>query len=202
MVGFGVYHSYPIVSDYICRLVSCHFSNNYFYKSFSTPEECLRSLSCQVGVVIVDITMMDDVDVFLTKITSDKRRKVIVFYDYCSSLEKEYFKRNGVLGGVPSNCSLSDLFYVVREVSLGRVCFFTGGNALINNLLYLKLTSREKEILRSASKGLMNKDIALERGISIATVKAHMAKILTKLNVNNRTQAVSICRYANETVCK
>jgi DNA-binding NarL/FixJ family response regulator len=52
------------------------------------------------------------------------------------------------------------------------------------------LTEREAEVLGLLSKGLANKQIALELGISEHTVKFHISSIYTKLNASSRTQAV------------
>jgi two-component system, NarL family, response regulator YdfI len=55
-----------------------------------------------------------------------------------------------------------------------------------------ELTARESEILRLASMGLGNKDIAARLAISEHTVKFHMSSILGKLNAASRTEAVSV----------
>ena len=52
------------------------------------------------------------------------------------------------------------------------------------------LTSREQEILRWIHVGKSNIEIGAILGISPLTVKNHVQKILRKLNVRNRTQAV------------
>lgn len=52
------------------------------------------------------------------------------------------------------------------------------------------LTVREKEILRWIHLGKSNAEIGTILGISPLTVKNHVQKILRKLNVRNRTQAV------------
>jgi DNA-binding NarL/FixJ family response regulator len=51
------------------------------------------------------------------------------------------------------------------------------------------LTKREQEILISLSDGRMYKEIAVEYGISIDTVKKHCKNIYKKLAVRNRTEA-------------
>lgn len=51
------------------------------------------------------------------------------------------------------------------------------------------LTRSEKSILEYLVKGLRYKEIALELFISIDTVKCHVKKIYTKLNVHNRSEA-------------
>jgi NarL family two-component system response regulator LiaR len=52
------------------------------------------------------------------------------------------------------------------------------------------LTDRERDVLQELARGLSNKEIGTELGISEKTVKVHVSHILGKLNVFDRTQAV------------
>jgi DNA-binding NarL/FixJ family response regulator len=54
---------------------------------------------------------------------------------------------------------------------------------------FVPLSPREMEILRAVTRGLSNKEIALELKISHQTVKNHMTSVLDKLGVEDRTQA-------------
>jgi ATP/maltotriose-dependent transcriptional regulator MalT len=56
---------------------------------------------------------------------------------------------------------------------------------------HLNLSNREKEVLELVIQGLNNKEIAQELYISEHTVKNHLTKIFQKLNVPDRTQAIS-----------
>lgn len=51
------------------------------------------------------------------------------------------------------------------------------------------LTQRELEVLGLVSEGRRNKTIACELGVSEHTVKLHVHHIISKIGVNNRTQA-------------
>lgn len=53
------------------------------------------------------------------------------------------------------------------------------------------LTPREVELLKLVAEGLSNRAIAQKVSVSPNTVKYHVKNILTKLNVQNRTEAVS-----------
>ncbi len=52
------------------------------------------------------------------------------------------------------------------------------------------LTPTQRRVVGYLSEGLLNKQIAYEMDVSIATVKAHMTAIFRKLGVINRTQVV------------
>ena len=54
------------------------------------------------------------------------------------------------------------------------------------------LTPRETEILNYIAQGYLNKQIAIELGISEQTIKNHVTSILRKLNANARTEAVVV----------
>ena len=53
-----------------------------------------------------------------------------------------------------------------------------------------ELTHRELQVLQLAADGLANKEIADELVISAKTVKNHISNIFSKLQVNDRTQAI------------
>ncbi|HZT59105.1 MAG TPA: response regulator transcription factor [Pyrinomonadaceae bacterium] len=67
---------------------------------------------------------------------------------------------------------------VVAERLAGRV----GGS---------ELTGRELEVLKEIVRGRSNKEIAAALSISEATVKSHVNNILSKLGVDDRTQAAT-----------
>ena len=50
------------------------------------------------------------------------------------------------------------------------------------------ITKRELELLEKVQRGLQNKLIAYELGISESTVKVHMRNLMRKLKTTNRTQ--------------
>lgn len=55
-----------------------------------------------------------------------------------------------------------------------------------------ELTAREQEVLGLVAKGLTNKDIARVLGFTPRTAKAHVANLLEKLGVTDRTEATGV----------
>ena len=60
-----------------------------------------------------------------------------------------------------------------------------------NDAVRARLTPRELEVLAAMADGASNKAIARRLGISFHTAKFHVAAILTKLNADSRTEAVT-----------
>lgn len=68
------------------------------------------------------------------------------------------------------------------------------------DLPYLQCTPREMEVLMLIGEGKSNQDIADELFIGIKTVKTHVSNVLSKLDVDDRTQA-AIYAYKHG-ICK
>jgi two-component system, NarL family, nitrate/nitrite response regulator NarL len=60
----------------------------------------------------------------------------------------------------------------------------------IDNAPLSPLTPRQRQVLQALSRGLPNKLIARELGLSENTVKEHIAAVFAALRVRNRTEAV------------
>jgi DNA-binding NarL/FixJ family response regulator len=76
----------------------------------------------------------------------------------------------------------------IRDLALSRASARTANAGLRTRLA--RLTDREREVLRLITCGLSNTEIADRTGLGPETVKTHVARVLGKLGVRDRTQAV------------
>ncbi len=105
----------------------------------------------------------------------------------------------GVSGYMLKTASSVELVHAVRAVAEGEMAL---SPAIAKKLVQRAsgrvtadqasepLTERELEVLRLVAKGMGNRQIGLELGISDRTVQGHLANIYEKLHVSTRTEAV------------
>ena len=72
----------------------------------------------------------------------------------------------------------------------------TSGSADQARAELARLSPREREVAVALGQGQSNAEIAAALLMSMATVKAHLSRILTKLDLNNRTQVALLIRDA------
>ncbi|OZA94439.1 MAG: DNA-binding response regulator [Erythrobacter sp. 34-65-8] len=104
----------------------------------------------------------------------------------------------GASGYVLKDTAIGGLTTAIEQVMAGnsaipldlvnaamRAAPLPGRNADVTTLL----TARERDVVGLIADGLTNKEIARRLGISPATVKVHVERIISKLGVADRTQA-------------
>jgi len=107
--------------------------------------------------------------------------------------------RHGAAGFIPKSASMETIMEAIAAVLRGEIWSpdvshtgLSGSNASELELAerMAQLTPQQFRVLMMMSQGLLNKQIGYELNVSEATVKAHVTAIMSKLGVNNRTQAV------------
>jgi len=106
---------------------------------------------------------------------------------------------HGAAGFIPKSSSIDTITDAIAAVLLGEiwspdttVSNLPGNNVSETELAerMAQLTPQQFKVLMMMSRGLLNKQIAYKLNVSEATIKAHVSAIMSKLGVNNRTQAV------------
>lgn len=110
--------------------------------------------------------------------------------------EEEIFQvlQAGALGYILKDTGREALIEAIRSVYAGkRWVSSTIQRQFTDRALRQQLSTREMEVLRLLARGLTNSEIANVLCLSVSTVKNHVNKLLAKLEVSDRTEAVSFC---------
>jgi DNA-binding NarL/FixJ family response regulator len=155
-------------------------------------------------VVLMDVRMpvLDGVEA-TRRITEAGTAKVLVMTTFDMDEYALSALRNGASGFLLKDTPPNDLVSALRAVAsgdavvspsvtkrlLGRFLGEAGGELRDASVLEA-LTEREREVLVLIAKGLSNTEIARKLFLSEATVKTHVGRILAKLELRDRVQAV------------
>ncbi len=155
-------------------------------------------------VVLMDVRMpvLDGVEA-TKRIAEAGTAKVLVMTTFDLDEYALSALRNGASGFLLKDTPPGDLVSALRAVASGDAVVSPsvtkrllsrflgdGGGELRDASVLEVLTEREREVLVLIAKGLSNTEIARKLFLSEATVKTHVGRILAKLELRDRVQAV------------
>jgi DNA-binding NarL/FixJ family response regulator len=161
-------------------------------------------------VVVMDIRMpgMDGIEATRRITAAAEPPHVLVLTTFDDDDYVYGALRAGASGFLVKDMALEEILAAIRVVA--------GGDALIAPSVTRRLieqftdrpeptrprrelggvTEREREVLTLVGRGMSNSEIAAELYISVATAKAHVARLFTKLDARDRVQLVIIAYEA------
>ncbi|GCE00462.1 response regulator transcription factor [Embleya hyalina] len=158
-------------------------------------------------VVLMDVRMPDlngiEATARILREVSDPSPRVLVVTTFENDEYVYDALRAGAHGFLLKRARADDMVHAIRTVARGDSLLFPAAirdlaltrarerthNAELRTRV-ARLTPREQEVLRLITTGLANTEIAERTGLGPETVKTHVARVLTKLGVRDRTQAV------------
>jgi DNA-binding NarL/FixJ family response regulator len=154
-------------------------------------------------VVLMDIAMprQDGLSATATLLSAPNPPRVIVLTTFDSDENLYRALRAGASGFLLKVSSPEHLITAIRVVAAGEalidpavttrvIAAFAGQPGPQPPAELSGLTPREAEVLRLVARGLSNAEIAAELTVGEATVKTHVARVLMKLDLRDRVQAV------------
>lgn len=170
--------------------------------------EVIRSLEPDIAILDVNLPKLNGQQVTQQIVAQKLKTKVIFLTAYDDSKQVLHSMKSGAAGYCAKYVRPDELVKIVRYVNSGN--YVIGEHILtaeqLNDWLTMRaegdtspldvtepfhpLSKREMEVVTCLTRGMSNKEIAANLGISHQTVKNHVTSILRKLGVEDRTQAV------------
>ncbi|MFI0235410.1 response regulator [Streptomyces sp. NPDC016845] len=158
-------------------------------------------------VVVMDIRMpgTDGIEATRQIMAADTGSRVLVLTTFDEDAYVYGALRAGAGGFVVKDMRLEDILAAIRVVAAGDALIAPGvtrrliadfvgrperaATARASRVIE-SVTQREREVLTLIGLGRSNQEIAADLVISVATVKSHVARLLTKLDARDRVQLV------------
>ncbi len=168
-------------------------------------EAAVAARTLRPDVVLMDIRMPEGDGIAATReIVGATDARVVVVTTF--GLDEYIYAalRAGASGFLLKNAPPEQLVEAVRVVARGDALlspevtgrlirqFSSGGRPQVEHRSFSDLTERELDVLRLVARGRSNAEIADDLVVSEATVKTHISRVLMKLGVRDRTQAVVV----------
>ena len=158
-----------------------------------------KALELKPDIILMDLVMpvMDGIQATKEILSKWKEAKIIIVTSFIDD-EKVYPAISaGAKSYLLKTSSASEIAQAIRDTYRGEGVFEKEVSEKLEHRheveeefrLFEELTSREKEVLLLIAQGKSNQEIADECFITLKTVKTHVSNILSKLQVEDRTQA-------------
>ncbi len=186
---------HPLLREGIAALVNSQPDMKLIAEAANGREAIEQFRKHRPDVTLMDLQMpeLNGIDATIAIRGEFPQARIVVLTTYKGDMEVLRALQAGARGYLLKNLLRKELLETIRVVDAGQkrippeVAAQLAGHAAAD-----ELTAREIEVLRLIASGNANKRIGARLSISEETVKGHVKSVLSKLDANSRTHAVTI----------
>jgi DNA-binding NarL/FixJ family response regulator len=200
----------PLVRTGLRRIIEADTELEVVAEAEDGPRAIEEVLRTKPDVVLMDVRMpiLDGIEATRRLAEKGSPARVIVLTTFGLDEYVVAALRAGAGAFVLKEAPPEQILSAIHQVAAGRAIIDPGvAQAVIDELgrrparselaaSIGELTPREREVLTLLARGLSNAEIAAELVVGEGTVKTHVARVLAKLGVRDRVQAVVVAYEA------
>lgn len=197
MIRILVVDDHPVVRAGMVALLSEVEGLEVVGEAGNGAEALALSPGLAPDVVLMDLRMpvMDGAEATAGLRAQPNPPEVLVLTTYDTDADIVRAVESGARGYLLKDTAPAVLADAIRRAALGETVLAPPVAARLAERLRapapVELTPRELDVLRAVARGLSNSEVGRELFIGEATVKTHLLRIFTKLEVTDRTAAVT-----------
>jgi DNA-binding NarL/FixJ family response regulator len=194
-IGILTVDDHPLLREGVASMINAEPDMQIVAEADSGAEAIKQFRSYRPDVTLMDLQMpgMNGVDAIKAIRGEFEDARIIVLTTYTGDVQVLQALKAGAAGYLLKSALRTELLNAIRAVHIGqRHVSASIATEIAQHVGEVALSERELEVLRKVAAGNSNKQVAAQLGISEDTAKAHMKNILSKLNANDRTHAVTI----------
>ena len=190
-----VVDDHPVLRDGVAAILQNQADMEMVGEARNGEEAVERFRELRPDVTLMDLQMpgMNGVDAIAAIRTEYPGARIIVLTTYAGDVQAVRALKAGALGYLLKNSLRTELIDAIRDVHRGqRRVQRDVADEIALHVVDETLTEREIAILLLVAIGKANKQVGAELGLSEETIKGHLKNIFSKLDVADRTHAVTV----------
>ena len=186
---------HPLVRKGIAGLISVQADMTLIGEAGNGREAIQQFRTLHPDVTLMDVQMpdMNGIDALIAIRNEFRDARIVVLTTYSGDVQVMRALKAGAQGYLLKNTLHKELLETIRAVYAGKKMLSPEASCEVaEHSTDDALSPREIDVLRLIASGNANKQIADKLAIGEASVKSHVANIMSKLGANDRTHAVTI----------
>jgi NarL family two-component system response regulator LiaR len=201
-----VVEDHTVVRKGLCALLSAErYGCEVVGEAADGEEAIVKAEKLKPDVILMDLQMpkMGGIEATREIVRRDPQARVLVLTSFNEQARVSMALKVGAMGYILKESTSEELVHAIHSVYLNQVTIpaalaraaLGSGSLVPESPVALpqptELTERELDVLRGIAQGLSNHEIGSSLSISSYTVRSHVSSILSKLHLENRTQAAT-----------
>jgi len=190
-----VVDDHPVLRDGVAAILETQTDMTLVGEARDGAEAIVRFRELKPDVTLMDLQMpgMGGLEAIKVIRTEYPRARILVLTTYDGDAHAVRALRAGALGFLLKSSLRTEMLEAIRDAHRGRGHIHRAvANEIASHIANDPLSEREVAVLQLVALGKANKQVAYELGLAEETVKAHLKAIFAKLDVADRTRAVTV----------